>query len=214
MIKLYVGFGYPAYTTTIKGQNMLLSVLIIILVILLLSGALLYPYISCAVLRDKMVRRLGEEASRAGFKLRVLYRHVFFVRNLSEEYDLLIYNDEILYAVKLWASYKRSTSLVLTRGGRVVERRTVGSVLDVSGSDNSHTVESAPLSVPRTKLSKKYSRGREVRRILLVYPSYQKMLRIEGRREIPIRSGDELFDKRVYSPSAFIEVLREDVTSE
>lgn len=182
------------------------SIIIISLALCLIFGALLYPYVSAILLRARMLKTLRERARAYGFKYRRFYKNSFLVRNRSPKFDMVIYNEKKLYAVKLWSSYFVHNKLCVTKRGRMFERRQTRPVFQMT--DKKYIFMNTPrLSVPKTRLPKKYTRGREVERILLIYPSYETVGVYDGKSEIKLRTGDELFGKILYSPSAFRELL-------
>ena len=189
------------------------SIIIISLALCLIFGALLYPYVSAILLRARMLKTLRERARAYGFKYRRFYKNSFLVRNRSPKFDMVIYNEKKLYAVKLWSSYFVHNKLCVTKRGRMFERRQTRPVFQMT--DKKYTFINTPrLSVPKTRLAKKYLRGREVERILLIYPSYETVGVYDGKSEIKLRTGDELFGKILYSPSAFRELLRSQAPTE
>ena len=184
------------------------SITVIVVSVLVIASAVAYPYVEGIMLKAQMLKRLREEARNAGFKYRRFYKNIFLVRNRAAHYDLVIYDEKKLFAVKLWSSYFKGSSLVLTEKGRVIERRKTRSVFDLN-KRSADFVLSRPQSVRPTKIPKKYTVGREMERILLIYPSYDKIIAKRGAGEVILKSGDELFFKTVYSPSAFIKRLKE-----
>lgn len=187
---------------------MLIYVIILLLVILLISGILLYPYASCIFLKAKMVSALATEANRLGFRLRRLYTNILYVRNRSSKYDLVVYNADTLYAVKLWSAYHRDTTLVVGGDGQCYHERRARGVFESEDGSDAHSIRSGRFSVFKTHLPQRYAKDREVFYVLLVYPSYEAIVYRYGRGKTKISSGDTLFDKTVYSPSAFIKQMR------
>lgn len=185
------------------------TMIIIAFSVLLLVGVCVYPYIWGDLLKARMLKKLRVTARASGFKYRRSYKNIFFVRNRSPKYDLLIYDDKRLYAVKLWSAYFVRSTLVINRAGKIRERKETRPVFDMSdGRRQLRRVNGFVHSVPKTKIAKRYLVGREVQRVLLVYPSYKSMVFFDGKRDIPINTGDEIFDKIVYSPSAFMTELK------
>ena len=70
-------------------------------------------------------------------------------------------------------------------------------------------IKSPDMRVPKLKLHKKFTRGREIERVLLVYPSYESIRAESGRGFVTLKTGDTVFDKTLYSPSAFVKRLKE-----
>ena len=99
------------------------SIIVIIASVALIASAVAYPYAEGVMLKARMLKRLRLEARDAGYKYRRFYKNIFLVKNRSPRYDLIIYDEKTLFAVKLWSSYFRGSSLVLTEMGRVIERR-------------------------------------------------------------------------------------------
>ena len=98
---------------------------------------------------------------------------------------------------------------MLTEKGRVIERRKTRPVFNLK-ERSADFVLRRPKAVKPTKIAKKYTVGREVEKILLVYPSYDKIIAKRGAGEISIKSGDRLLSKTVYSPSAFVKRLTDE----
>lgn len=185
------------------------SIIVITLVILLLVGAWAYPYITGIMLKSRMLKALRMTARASGFRYRRSYKNIFFVRNRSPKYDIVIYNEKKLYAVKLWSSYFAYNTLAITKKGKVSEHRRTRPVFQMTDSNTVYTRGFAH-SVPKTRLPRKYAKGRDVERILLVYPSYESIVVESGKGELKLKTGDELFEKLLYSPSAFLKKLKAD----
>ena len=62
-----------------------------------------------------MIKRLTADLKAEGFKYRRSFRSALLTRNLSRRYDMIIYDDKRLYAVKLWSSYFAYNHLVVTK---------------------------------------------------------------------------------------------------
>ena len=187
---------------------MVFDVIAVATVILLLVGAWVYPYVSAVILKAKMVNKLIKMADKEGFRYRRSFRSIFFTRNLSRKYDMLIYNEKKLYAVKLWSSYFAYCDLVLTRAGRIREERRSRGVFRIGQRDVLY-IKSPSMRVPKLRLQKKFLSGREIERVLLVYPSYENIRAESGRGYVTLKTGDMIFDKTLYSPSAFVKRLKE-----
>ncbi len=188
---------------------MVIKIIIIAAALLLPLLAIAYPYVWGIVLKAQMLKKLRQHARAKGFKYRRFYKNIFFVRNLSGRYDMVIYNDRKLYAVKLWSSYYTRSNLVLTKEGRIYELRESRPTFDTSEKGHSvKYIKGFTHSVPRTRLPKKYTKSqRQIENVLLIYPSYKGIFYIDGKKKIPLGTSDEIFDKRIYSPSAFTDEL-------
>ena len=186
---------------------MKLSAIVLVATVLLAIGALAFPYLRSAVLRAVMLWRLRKDIRAAGYKCRRFYKNALSVRNRSPKYDMVVYNDDVLYAVKLWSAYFLSSELSLGRNGRVREQRTVREVFKVKEEqERGRLIKGLSLSVPKTRLPKKYTVGRRVEHVLLIYPSYKRIFYTdgEGGRITVLTAGDILFDKTICSPSSFL----------
>lgn len=188
---------------------MVISAIIFIFVILVIAAAILYPYVWGMVLKARMLRDLREAVRGAGFKYRRLYKNIFLVKNRSSRYDVIVYNDETLYAVKLWSAYFVDSTLVLSKKGRFFEQRETRRVFNLEENGKKY-IKGRSHSMPKTRLAKKYTVGRKLERILLIYPSYKDIVFFDGKTKTHIKTKDELFGKTVYSPFAFKNTLREE----
>ena len=181
----------------------------IIVIVLLLAAMLGYPYWSAAILRTRMLRRLKRTCREMGFRLRPLRSNLFFLRNRADSYDLLIEGRDRIYAVKLWSAYRRDGTLLITRDGRVRERRQAPVVLDVRRDARGARSEGRAFPVRRTRLALSPKEKRTVTRLLLVYPAYRSIVRQTETGEIPLRCGDDFLDKMLITPIALEKRLRE-----
>ena len=185
--------------------------MLIVLVILLLIAALSYPYLSAAIAKYRMLRRLARVSRSLGFR----FRHrgsLSLSRNRGRRYDLLIETERRIYAVKLWSAYRNGSVLLLGERGRVREQRRIHEPLAVRRKKPQYH-RSLALAVPRTRLMLRKTEKRPVTRILLVYPSYREILVKKRDQILRLSSGDPIFDKLLYSPSAFEKLLRQEAPS-
>ncbi|MBE6667553.1 MAG: hypothetical protein E7607_04490 [Ruminococcaceae bacterium] len=181
---------------------MLFSVVVVALALAFTGGVFIYPFVCSKLSQRKAVKRLLKDAESMGYKHRKFYKNIFTVRNLSYKYDMLLYNEDKTYAVKLWNAKHILSTLVLTDGGTVFERRKTVPVIDTSRA-NELQLRGRAGKVPKTRLPKKYAKNENLKEVLLVYPPYKEII-YEGRGgRIILNTGDELFDKELLSPSAF-----------
>ena len=95
------------------------------LTVLMLSALVCVPYLLVAYKRARMIKRLRYVAAKTGFRVRSLHRMPFLSLNRARSYDLIFENRNHAYAVKLWASAKKNTTLYVNSRGRIYERSTV-----------------------------------------------------------------------------------------
>ena len=185
------------------------SVIVVTLTVLLLVAAWVYPYVTAIMAKARMLKALRVAARSAGFKYRRSYKNIFLVRNLSRKFDMIIYNDKKLYAIKLWSSYFAYNTLVITQRGRIREERRTRPVF-ITGDLTTVYAKGVERRVPKTSLYKKYMKGREVERVMLVYPSYEAIKAETPRGTVKLKTGDGIFGNTVYSPSVLMRRIRED----
>lgn len=173
----------------------------------LLGLVLLYPYVSAALCRRKSVERLRDTVRRAGGRLRPLHRFVALSRNRAKHYDLLIEQGDTLYAVKLWSAKRRGVDLLISSDGLVAEERADRDPLSPSPKTRERVIRSAFRPVPKTVTRFAVPEGKRVVRILLIYPSYRSVRGYHHMQWVELGSGDRVFDKLLYSPSAFETLL-------
>ena len=184
--------------------------MIVLLAVFFLTAMFGYPYWWAAICRMRMLRRLERVCRENGFRFRPLKKPLWFVRNRGDKYELLIENQTRVLAVKLWSAYRRDSVLVLARDGKISERRQAPVVLDVRRNAQGTKSVRGGGRVRRTILPLSQKDRRSVTKLLLVYPSYQKMMRQTGEGEISLHSGDVIFDKILISPSALEKLLTEE----
>ena len=170
---------------------------------------LMYPYAATVVLRRRALKKLRKTVRRARGRMRPLKKAVSLCRNRSRCYDLLIEKGSVVYAVKLWSAIRPHTDLCVARDGKLFEEREIPTPLRTEKNRQKRTVRCPILPIPKTKYTFSVPKGKDLRRVLLIYPSYRS-IRCETKdawREI--HTGDTLFEKTVFSPSAFSAFLLE-----
>ena len=185
----------------------------IIIAILLILVVCLYPYVARVIARRRMLTRLCRDIRRVGGKVRRLCRFPALSRNCAKVFELLIRVGQTQYAVKLWSPKHKDAELRVDKNGRIFEVRTVGAPLTPHGRHHNRTVRGRSYSVPLTKA--RFRTPRSVRQvsILLVAPSYRRILRHDGAGWYELGVGDVLFDKLLFTPSEFLALVRREGTA-
>ncbi len=184
---------------------MLVDIVILTIGIALPVAALAYPYLWGMVLKARMLKRLREHARAEGYRYRRFYKNIFLVTNRGIGFDMIIYNDGYIYPVKLWSSYFTRTELLIKKD-KIRERRETMAVFPTAKGEREtgRHLNGMVHAVPKTRLARKYTKSpRKIIPVLLIYPSYKSIYVLEGKSKTAISSGDTLFGKTVYSPSAF-----------
>ena len=167
------------------------------------AALLLYPYAATVILRRRALKDLRKTVRRAGGRMRYLKKAVCLSRNRSRNYDLLIEKNGVWYAVKLWSALHRHTDLCIAGEGSIYEEREIFVPMKTGKRQQKRMMRRRLRQIPKTKYNFRLPKEKSVSRVLLVYPSYRSIrcMTQDGWREIG--SGDILFDKTVYSPSAY-----------
>ena len=179
----------------------------IIIAILLILVVCLYPYVARVIARRRMLTRLCRDIRRVGGKVRRLCRFPALSRNRAKSHELLVRAGEMQYAVKLWSPLHRNAELRISRDGRAQEIRVVGAPLQPRANRRMHTVRGFSFSVPPMKARLRTPPTVRQMPILLISPSYRRMLIQEegGWREIGI--GERLFGATLATPADFLSHL-------
>ena len=187
--------------------------MLVLVILLLLTVALLLPYGITLGLNARMLRRLERTCRETGFRMKRLHPILLPPRGRGRRYDLLLENRERIYAVKLWSATHTGCSLVVTGTGQVYEQKRGLLPMDLKQENRDLRAKGAKAAVPRTVLSLPVGEKRPVTRILLQYPAYREVLAETEQGLRRLSSGSPIFDKLLYSPSAFETLLRENCTA-
>ena len=179
------------------------------IICILIGVVLLYPYVSVILSRKKAIKHLCGVVRRGGGRVRRLHRFVSLSHNRAPRYDLLVAKGDTLYAVKLWSAKRRGVDLLISSDGTVAEQREDRDPLSPKGKARERILRSAFYTVPKTRENFTVPEGKRVVHILLVYPSYRSVMGYRHMQWVELQSGDRVFDKILYSPSAFEKHLLE-----
>jgi hypothetical protein len=183
----------------------------IILVLILLILALLFPYGWSTYHRLRLIGRLRKKGEQFGIALHPLRRLPYVSKNLSTQYDFYMEGADVIYPVKLFSSCYRGRSLIVGPDGRIAERRTVRAPLEPRRGARERKVSLGKWhAVPMTKPPKLGKAGKRIVPILLNYPTYDCILHRQEGKEILLTQGSILFQKRIETPSTFEKLLFEE----
>lgn len=185
------------------------TVMELFLTVLVLSALVCAPYAFIAYKRARMIKRLRYVAKKTGFRVRRLHRFPFLSLNRARSYDLLFENKNHAYAVKLWSSVKKNTTLYVNSRGRIYERTSVPCPFEPSKRP-SYELRGGIRRVPVTANNFQTRRGKLVVGILLFYPPYREILMFDGKERRTVEYGEMLFEKIICNPGNFEEILQED----
>ena len=189
---------------TTKGKCKMLFVILTLLVV----AGVLSPYISVAVKRKKMIKRIVSVARASGFRVRALHRLVCFSFNRADGFDLLIENREQAFAVKLWSTARKNSVLVIRGDGSFYETQSVPEPF-APGEKPEHQLRGRAKSVPITKQNFKLKKGKPITAIMLYYPSNKEAVVDFGNGRIAqLEMGDRVFDKILCSPARLEKMLK------
>ena len=180
----------------------------IIIAILFVLFMCLFPYAARVIARRRMLTRFCRDIRRAGGKVRRLCRFPALSRNRAARPELLIRAGDTQYAVKLWSPWHREAELRVVGNDKAYESRAVGAPLTPNGARPARTLRSRPYTVQPTKLRLRTPSTIKQVRVLLVFPSYRRILRRESGGWRAITVGDAIFDKLLYTPSDLLVAIR------
>ena len=118
-------------------------------------------------------------------------------------------NKNHAYAVKLWSSVKKNTSLYVNSKGRIYERTSIRMPFE-SSKRTPYELRGQIMRVPVTANNFRVKRGKLVVGILLFYPPYREIVMFDGKDRRTVEQGEMLFEKIVCTPGKFEEIMAED----
>lgn len=186
--------------------------MLFVILVLILAVVVASPYICVVVKRRRMLGRLIEVATRAGYSIRPLHKFVCFSLNTSDRYDILIQNSTHAYPVKLWSTAKRNSTLVISADGRVYETTGVSDPLKTDTSRD-HTVNGRERRVKPTRQNYTIKGSKTVTPILLYYPCNKRAVADLGIKQRKIEFGDRIFGKTLCSPPMLEKMLTAKMTA-
>ncbi len=184
----------------------------ILLILLLLTFILLFPYLWGAYHCCRMLRRLKRVGDSNGFRFKRLSGRFAILRNFSVRYDCSMSDGDTVYLIQLLICYHRGRRLLVGRDGRVREQGTRRRPVD--SRHKTPQIERRGVgrwrSVPKTLMPSPARRdGRRVVPILLNYPAYEEIVCFGRDGTVSLTNGSILFEKQLYLPSAFEKLLSE-----
>lgn len=188
--------------------------MLLLFVIVLILTVLFYPYLSVVLCRRRALAHLRKTVRRTGSKMRYLRMFPTLSFNRSAKYDLLVEQDNVQYAVKLWSCVYRGSILSVGEKRLVEESRETKIPMTPKAQKKERVLRHRPRVVPVPKRNFQLPKGHEIRSVLLVYPSYGEIrCRRSGGWE-KLHSGDTIWDMKMYSPSAFEKLLLQKSSAE
>ena len=183
---------------------------LIVAIILILFFAL-YPHVSHALARRRILRALGRAMRQQGGKLRLLKKLPILSGNFSRKPDVWIRCGNAQYVVKLWIPKHHRADLRIRCDGKVREVCRVQTPLTPHGEQRSHAVLGLWHSLPKPMVNRGSRAKQSARRIhvLLISPPYARMLLQEENRWRELGGGDRLGGWVVHTPASFASLLHD-----
>lgn len=179
----------------------------IVIAILFILFMCLYPYGARAISRRRMLRQLCTQIRRAGGKVRFLCRFPSLTRNCTKSPELLVRAGNVQYVVKLWTPWYRDANLCIDADGCAYETRTVGAPLTPRAKRRPRPLRGLRYTVPSTKMRFRVPHAMQQMSVLLIAPSYRRILRREGGKWCELNMGDTLFEKILSTPADFLSLV-------
>ena len=179
----------------------------IAIAILFILFICLYPYGARAISRRRMLRQLCKQIRRAGGKVRFLSRFPSLTRNCTKTPELLVRAGNMQYVVKLWTPWYRDADLCIDADGCAYETRTVGAPLTPRAKRRPRPLRGLRYTVPPTKTRFRVPHTMQQTSVLLVAPSYRRILRSEGGKWRELHVGDVMLGKILSTPSEFLSAV-------
>ena len=176
----------------------------VFIVLIILLGLIFYPYILTALSTAKMLSKLRRIAKREAYHIIPLKKFLWFQRNFSKNYDFLIEGRGITIAVKLFSAVRRNSGLVIKPDGTasISSKQTAPMEIYPGTKKKERVGDIFGKNVKISELSENWNviEGKNVDKVLLVYPSFSEMVFFDGREEAELRSGDTVFEHTIYTP--------------
>jgi len=175
--------------------------------ILFIAFVVLYPCVARAITRRHIFTRLCADIRRAGGKIRRQRRFPSFARNTAKGPELLVRVEGTQYALKLWTPWHRDAELWVDAQGQVFEARKASAPMNPRGARRPRTVRGFRHAMPQIRARARTPRSLRQVNILLVEPSYRRILRREGRVVSEVQAGDTLFGSILCTPAVFLALM-------
>ena len=178
-----------------------------IIALLLIAFVLLYQPVARVIVRRRLLGQLCREIHRAGGKIQRLRRFPSLSGNCQKRPELLVRLEGVQYVVKLWSPWHRNADLFVGSDGRVCEVRALEAPLAPHGARRSRAVRGLRYRVPKSEVRARLPRTVRQENLLLIAPSYRRILRREGGKWREVSEGDTLFGKTLITPDSFLNLI-------
>lgn len=180
----------------------------IVIALLIVIFASLFPYAKRAVTRRRTWRRLCRAIRREGGRVRRMHRFPSLSRNASGAPELLVRHAGVQYAVKLWTPHHSDAELRIFGDGSAVETRTVFAPLSPKGLHRSRILRGPRYAPHPIRASVRVPQSMKSVSILLLTPPYRRILYRKGEEWHKLSPGETLFGATVATPADFLARLR------
>lgn len=180
----------------------MLPIFLVLLVVAIASA----PYVIMLVRRMKTLNEIKSLARKCGFKVKDANKLVFFARNKGASYDLLIADKQRVFAIKLWSALHSDSTLVVCPDNTYYIARGVEEPFKQKDRGE-YNLRNGRSRVPATRLTVKLRANREIIPILLLCPTYKRIMQRRGKDIVIYEQGDRIFGKRLYFADGFKELI-------
>ena len=180
----------------------------VFIILLLIAAALFYPYIVTAVKCKKMLTKLGRIAKREAYNIIPLRRFPWLPNGFGGKYDFLLEGRGSVWAVKLISCIYKNSYLVITPDGKGAIGYTVMPPFDIDKKRKPSRLSGKAKDI--SKIDEGWSQGlnKEIRGALLIYPSFKAVVFNDGRGEVRLNAGDNIFERTIQTPYSLEQIMK------
>ena len=174
-----------------------------IIVCLIISAFLSFPYILAALRLKKMLSKLRRIAKKQAFNIIDLRPLPWLPKNFGGKYDVIIEGRGITVAVKLLTPIRKNTTLVITPAGEagiLSKARAPMDIEPVRGKRRDIDIRSKMKNISELRENWNPVEWKEIDKAFLVYPPFERIIFDDGREKAELRTGDKIFGKTICSP--------------
>ena len=173
---------------------MLVFVLLIILVLVF------YPYIFALVANGRMISKLRRIAKREAYRIIPLRKFLWIPKACSGEYDFLIDGRGQVMAVKLVSAIRKNYLLVVRPDSTATVSAVESRPMKIHPDSQEMRAIRSPIKLSDIKENFNVNDKKQSEKVILVYPSFAKIIFFDGRTEATLGSGDTVFSHTIYTP--------------
>lgn len=177
----------------------------LVIALILILGAILFPWAKRVGERYLLLRRLKRVCRLKRYAVKTINPFATYFRNYSEPCSFTVDTGKTLYAVTFWSEAFANANLIFTANGNVIRRKKMAEPFSFSGKRSHRVSEKVVTNLKKRKPI--LAESRKIVPLLLVFSKTTSLFFFEKGELKKINIGDIVYDMTLVTKETVLAII-------